>query len=211
MLLTEALPAHFACKRKIKAGGAIMAGHFKQSNAVTIKLGSIQCGGTLQTGVLYTPNLRGLDAGAHYLIDVTNSNGDPFPGAVFTKGAQFYDGSVLKSPGIAGKFAAWSAFPSPKLMFSRKSATCPTRSSNAAGSKLKFSSPGTVLVRITWSHGPLQGAMVSAPCRYKVAKSHGKKEQAAVASPDVAPAPAAESTSDQLAAPAAGEAAEAGE
>jgi hypothetical protein len=201
MLLAEALPAHFACKRKIKVGGAVMAGHFQQSNAVSIKLGSIPCGGTLKTGVLYTPNPRGLDGLAHYLIDVTKPNGDPFPGAIFIKGAHIYDGSVLKSPGIAGNLAAWSAFPPPRLAFSGKPATCPTRSSNFAGSKLKFSTPGTLIVRIAWSHGPLEGAMLSAPCRYTVTRAHGKGEHTATTTPDV-PAPAAEPAPDQPAAPA---------
>jgi hypothetical protein len=188
VLLTEAFPAHFACIRKIKVGAAIMAGRFQQSNAVSIKLGSIPCGGTLKTGVVYTPNPRGLYAGAHYLIDVTKSSGDPFPGATFIKGAQVYDG---KSSGTKGK-----------------SAVCPSRSRSFPGSKLKFSSPGKVFVRIAWARGPFQGAMISAPCQYTVVKPRGK---GAGTSP--APAPAAAAAPDQLpAAPAAAaEAAEAAE
>jgi hypothetical protein len=183
VLLTEAFPVHFACKRKIKVGAAIMAGHFQSSNRVSIKLGSIPCGGTLQTGVLYTPNPRGLNSN-HYLIDVSKTDGTAFPGAQFVTGAQTYDGAVLKSPSIAGNVAAWTSFPPPRVKFSAKPATCPNRSLNFPGSKLKFSTPGTVVVRIAWSLSPLQGVMVSAPCQYKVTKPRGKREDEATASLD---------------------------
>ena len=176
----SAFPEHFACSRIIKVGQPIMGDEFDgNSVAAAIRLDKVQCGGVLMTDTDYVPVLSGIPsnpffAGEHrdpcildrgnisvpnmvYLIDVTDSNYNPFPGANFTQGVHVWDGTGSLSP------------PTP----------CPSRSSGLqylpgppyaipTPSVLRFSQPGVATIRLAWSHGPFYGVKVVENCTYPV-------------------------------------------
>jgi hypothetical protein len=170
VVTTEAVPANFACTRKINVGDVIMAGQFQSSTAVSIMLGSTACGGNLQTGVSYTPTPTGLNSTNRYVIDIGTESGDPFSGANFTQGFLVYNGKTIKATGIAGNMTAWTAFSGTRLN-NGNPVNCPTRTADYANSRVVFSTPGQVVVRIAWSNGALDGAMVSTSCRYTITDS----------------------------------------
>ena len=174
----SAFPNHLPCSRILKIGQPIMVGFITgDSTAASIRLDQVTCGGVLAINTDYKPVLSGISpnpflAGVYnnscivdtptvpkvlYLIDVTDSNYQPFPGASFIQGAHVWDGSGSLSP------------PTP----------CPSRSSGLdyipvppyaapTTSILRFSQPGVVTIRLAWSHGPQYGVHVVENCTYTV-------------------------------------------
>ncbi len=112
----------------------------------------------------------GLNSSTRYLIDIGTELGDPFSGASFTQGALTFNGKTIKATGIAGNMSGWLSYSTTRLN-AGTAAACPTRTADYANSMLVFSSPGSVMVRIAWSNGQLEGAMVSSPCRYTITAS----------------------------------------
>ena len=145
-----------------------MAGKFQSSTAVSIMLNSIACGGNLVTGVSYTPMPMGLNSSTRYLIDIGTDAGEPFSGANFTQGSLVHNGRTMKATGIAGNMTAWVEFGSNSRLNAGTPVTCPTRTADYVNSRVVFSAPGAVVVRIAWSNAALDGAMVSASCRYTI-------------------------------------------
>lgn len=173
--LCESVPANFACSRKIQIGDAVMAGNFQSSTDISITLGT-ECGSILQTGTPYTPTVVGYDTVAStgntfFLIDVSNETGDAFPGASFGLGSHLYNGKTLKpaAAGVVGNLTAWNTWTTTRLS-PGTAVNCSARAS-AFNKSVTFSSPGTVTVRIAWSHGP-PAVFVSSPCHYTVADAN---------------------------------------
>lgn len=176
----SAYPVNLPCSRIVKIGQAIMVGFFKgDSTSASIRLDQVDCGGVLKTNVDYRPILSGIpsnifEKGVYenscmnpptapnlmYLIDVTDSSYNPFPGANFTEGVHVWNGAGSLSP------------PTP----------CPSRSSGLIDipdppyarptpSVLRFAQPGAVTIRLAWSHGPQFGVHVVENCTYTVSAS----------------------------------------
>ena len=179
--LVSAYPEHLACSRIIKVGQPIMGAQFQSGSTASVRLDKVPCGGILNTDTDYVPVLSGIPsnpflAGEYrdpcildrnesaprmlYLIDVTDSNYNPFPGANFTQGVHYWDGTGSLLP------------PTP----------CPSRSSGlyylplppyatTTPSVLRFSQPGVVTIRLAWSNGPFYGVNVVENCTYTVSSS----------------------------------------
>jgi hypothetical protein len=166
--VVKASPGNFACSRRINVGGAVMVSQFQESSAGSITLDSIACNGNLTTGVTYKPMPVGAVAATRYLIDVTTESGEPFPGANFTQGFHVYGGKTMKSSGVVGNVTAWVAYGNATRMNPGTPENCATRTSNHVNGRLVFSTPGLVTVRMAWSNDPVEGVMVTPPCRYTV-------------------------------------------
>ncbi len=145
-----------------------MVGQFQESNAGTITLNSIPCNGNLTTGVPYMPMPVGLVDSTRYLIDISDMEDGPVPGANFTEGFHTYNGRTMKEQGVAGNLTAWLAYGSASRLNSGTPQRCPSRSSDYTKGRLIFSSAAQVNVRMAWSNQPGDGTFVSPPCRYNV-------------------------------------------
>ena len=179
----SAFPEYLPCSRIIKIGQAIMVGMFNgDSTAASIELDQVECSGVLMTNTDYIPVISGIPANPFlsgeynnscmqgspsvpnvvYLIDVTDSEYNPFPGANFSEGVHVWDGAGSLSP------------PTP----------CPSRSSGlnylpgppyatVTPSILRFTQavPGVVTIRLAWSHGPQYGVNVVENCTYTISST----------------------------------------
>ena len=180
----SAFPEHLACSRIIKIGQPIMGGLFQGgSTAASIRLDKVPCGGILSIDTDYVPVITGIPSksflsGEHrdpcildrnesvpnnlYIVDVTDSNYNPFPGANFTQGVHYWDGTGSLSPPLP----------------------CPSRSSGLyylpfppyatpTPSVLRFSQAvsGVVTIRLAWSNGPFYGVNVVENCTYTLSAS----------------------------------------
>ena len=177
---TIAYPEHFACSRKVQVGQPIMGAEFRgDSTAVSIRLDKVDCGGVLTINTDYAPVISGipmniflsgfsvdsciLDRGGSptpnwiYLIDVTDKDYNPFPGANFTQGAHIWDGTgtVSGSKVCPARSTGFKSIPGPPHAI----VTPPI---------LRFSKPGEATIRIAWSHGPFKGVYIVENCTYKV-------------------------------------------
>ena len=125
----------------------------------------------------YTPEISGLNGSIQFVVDVTDSDLNPFPGASFTKGYLTYNGALIKNPALRGNTVLWNAYPyncSNSHCRLNYSAThpqnCSTRSSTV-GSTLRFTEPGEVHIRLAWGlapYAPVQGVKVLDSCTYSV-------------------------------------------
>ena len=169
-VLANCIPQNFACSRKIIVGDSVMGSTFQASTAGSVMLDMVPCNGTVKIGTPYTPMLSGSVA-ARYLVDVTTLSGEPFTGASFKHWSHTYNGATLKTNVITGNSTAWVAYNTtasgPRLI-SGSPLNCTSRNSAVGGSKLVFSSVGTVFIQVAWSTGPLNGVMVGPACKYTV-------------------------------------------
>jgi hypothetical protein len=196
--LSESSPPNLACTRRITVGSMVMGGSFQSSTAVSVTLGSVSCGGTLQTGTAYSYALNGSvwsgTPQTRFLIDLTNDDGDAFPGADFGTSSLVYGGRT-QNPSASSIFGnmtawlAWNASVTPRLLPGTAS-NCSARTNgmdSAGTGKVTFSTAGSVTVRLAWATSPAT-VWVSTPCKYTVSAAAvtPKPSAAHVATPALA-------------------------
>ena len=188
-----AFPNYLPCNRIIKIGQPVMVNFFKGgSTAAAIQLDKVDCGGTLITNTNYSPKISGIPwnplaegesvneciqadgsppvPNLMYLIDVTDANYNPFPGANFVEGV--FLSSDYVSPLDPPQYVQDGKVP----LYS----PCPSRSMGAlkmiqenpyfafTNSTIRFSDPGVATIRLAFSHGPQYGVYVVENCTYTI-------------------------------------------
>ncbi len=156
LFMASCHPQWTPCTTQLKVGTKVMTAKVEESTAAQPTLSMcglpISCGSTITTGLAYSYTYTGADSQNQWLIEATDADFNPFPGATFSLPLS-YNGYLLYDYSIRDSMAAFmqqSFYNGSSYYAGNPTAVCSTRTMSPPGT-VTFTQAGTVYIRMVWA------------------------------------------------------------